>query len=602
MTPGARDVLNVTSSIDAVVDVLRSYDPADVIRTVSTLSAILESAHGDLASVGRAQRRCADRLFGPRAEDVMRRVVAWYTEHGNGIAFPVLFHELQLLNLMKVVLLLGADWKPTKDMNDGGPLGCALLMMNDLITEVPVGDMETSDSWNEYFVANALFNHSDNPLHRQARTHEIFFGAASGGPDGDSLYARATHLLGLSPTEYWVAHTIVGSYWKMLFPRPEAIPKNPYVNVDTYFAQLALPPEHNEKFLGLVSDDVAHVVERCRSAYALDKLRPYNLDAIARSPILRVGGDAVCFSNHLLTYRTTRGLFDNLLEREQEPKRREQIPSLLGGAFDRYVTALLKRAFPRRSDHKLIPEEALKDEFPSEPSCDSIVHCGDTAVLLENKSIMFAQRVRAAESPGKLKTQSRNIFIDSAVQIEGTIKGIRAGRLRRFGLDEQKIRRFLPVTVMLDDNPITPFTGPHLAERIKKSGLLQDADVAPLSVLDAAALEFIELGAQNGAEFISTLSAKVDEAPWDSFGNFCLRRGPAAFVKGPNKYLARVFKTISADVHAWSRAHARPGSSWTRPHVPHPEWLPPATTSDAARAAARRRQRKAVKKARQKSR
>jgi hypothetical protein len=596
VTPSAEDLLGEKASIDGVVERLKGIAPSQVFATLSTISAWLyqrrnDGVERDLKTQGDITRF----LFPAGANGVLKGVLDWFTNDSRG-ALPGLFHELQLINMAKVACIVGADWQPHASKNPDA-MGEALLMLNDLISSPPEGDPSSSMAWQEYFSANAHFHHRDNQLHEQARTHELYFGSASGSPDPRSLHSRTTRLLGTTARDYWVTWQLFSSYWQTLFMN-DAV-KSPILNTAYYAQHLSLPPATVDLYRRLVARDVRAVVERCKRDYTLTELRPYHFDALREAPILLLDdGNAVCPSVHLLNQRPTRGLFDSLWELEAEPQR-QNLASDLGEAFNRYIGASLARSFGARAGHVYVPDQLLEAALRSKKVCDAAVKIGDTVVVFENKAIMFAGRVRAMEGTGKFITQSKEMFVESARQLHATIEDIRAGRLKAEGLDPADVRKFVPVSVILEHSPVSPFTGPDIHRRVREAGFLESSDVAPLTVLDAGDVDFLEPLARRGRDLAEVLVKKAAEAPWENLPAFALAAGLLKKGDG-NEYLAAVFNSLNDDVAAWCREHSVAGGSWAR-NARRADWRPPSSPSDPA-GTKRKKVRKAQRAARKKNR
>lgn len=107
--------------------------------------------------------------------------------------------------------------------------------------------------------------------------------------------------------------------------------------------------------------------------------------------------------------------------------------------------------------------------------------------------------------------------IAKAEQLHGTIEAFRANPTALPGVTAAP-RRFRPVLVTTEGFPVTPLTVMRIRDMLAKASLLQAADVAPLVVTDADALEATETIGERGGPDLSQLLAAHEVSPMARYG------------------------------------------------------------------------------------
>jgi hypothetical protein len=238
----------------------------------------------------------------------------------------------------------------------------------------------------------------------------------------------------------------------------------------------------------------------------------------------------------------------------------------MGPVFEDYVSRLLARVYPSLANRYLGPKEL--EGAISGKKCDFVLLYGDALVLLEAKATRFSLPARTEESWTEYEGQFNEIFLDSASQIDNTVKAIEAGKLLHLQIDPAVIRVYFPLLVTLEDLPMSRPIYRKVREDIEKEGLLQDPKVRPFQAIDIGNLEFLEIGMDSGRSLREILQEKVasDETRDQSMGNYLLSKDEP-FIKGPasasaggpvNNYLADLFTKLGDRALDVFRASKRP--------------------------------------------
>src|SRR5439155_21542420 len=110
---------------------------------------------------------------------------------------------------------------------------------------------------------------------------------------------------------------------------------------------------------------------------------------------------------------------------------------------------LLARVYPALANRYLGPKE-LTGSITGR-SCDFVILYGDALVLIEVKATRFTLAARTEGSWSDYERAFTEIFLDSASQIDNTVRGIEAGKLLHMGIDPAVVRLYFPVVVTLED-------------------------------------------------------------------------------------------------------------------------------------------------------
>lgn len=559
---GARDLLGMDASLDAIYARLRRYALSEVLETLGRMDAVLRDAgprsastQGVLLNAIFAPERVAAMV--PRLHRAMRQDEA--ESRGRAPNPPVIF-EPRLLAAMAVLAgsVLPPDGPPTEAARDG--LGEALLMLSDLMEGVltPVGhDMDTSEGrrrWLHYFAVAAFALGADDTVHAVVRTVEIYLDAHDElreDPhyvDLAALFAEAT---GLPLDAYLlVAVALIGTLFRIT---AETAPTKHAFIGDDFFA--SFPPPLRERFLALVGDDATTFCEAARTAWPVGALRPFALLPVEQSPLVRFEPGAVCLSVRLLERRLTAGIYHVLLNArpgDEHRKFRQHLQQFIGRVFERYVERSMGRMVERlRARPGWHPRErrghgpayfvteaamlaAVGGATGKTPSvCDGALVVGQDVFLVETKARFFSLRARTGDAPDELFKRLREITVDGTRQLDATVEHLAAGRLRAVGLDDRRVRRIFPMVVSLEDLPITPEVRAWVDDEIASEGYLRRDTVGPASVylpelLTARDLEWLELVIERTPERPGDLLARkqsrafwhsISLVSWDSVAN-----------------------------------------------------------------------------------
>jgi hypothetical protein len=548
---GSRDLLGLRPTWTGVAERLQRYNLGMVLDLVGRVSAILDRYDGT-AERDATQLRVLRGFFGmgSRAEAGLARWLA--TNRVAGAVPPfVLFHERQILNLVKAAFLT----LPVAASPDAEPplaLGEALLMVNDLIERdseaVARADPATEDGrrvWEQFLMAGAMFEPHGVELHEVARGYLLYHAdrphlrdqgmyvdlpdlvSRITGVPSEALWRFVSSLSARGAELDWDTwHTTTSSF-------------DPY----RYWGDAGIySPAEIDGLLRFLAQDGHTLKEYVEANYRFDDMRPLNVLPIARRPVIMIEGRAFIPSARRLRDKLVRGTHHLFLDHDlvPDPRQRKLYLDYLGRVFDDYVQELLTRTYAGAIG-RYVTEEQLKAGSAGRV-CDGVVHVGDVAVLVEVKAKVIPLAVREGAGWDQYLRKVDEIYLEGARQIHATIDAIRSGALRSRGLDPDRIRVYVPVVITLEDIPMNEYLHDRIMVAVRAEGLLSQPGVLPPQSIDVGELEMWESLAGVGRNVPGRLKLRASspEALSMSFSNFMIMRGEP-FAELKNAHLSRVY-------------------------------------------------------------
>lgn len=548
---GYEEVFGKKPSWSDLLDRLKQYNLAQVLGVLGRISGVLAILDREHAQ---AQARICVGLFGQRSREILRSVRDWVKKERTENALPAepaLFHELQLINFAKVAFL-HLDPGPFDKPVPLEPLGEALLMLSNLLDAVsnePGSDISTREGrkrWHQHFLANGLFHHGDTEIHTLPRFYDIYLTdkpSLQGHPSYVDLPRRVRDVTGLGPDTLWAIVFALMAHWRNI--DLDSIAQGAWVMDKTvYFKFYKFSSNEINRFLSLLATDIDTMKKEVVRTYS-DDLMPFHVLPFARWPLVEMGNAVFCVSVKLLRQKLTNGFHHLFLDPRFSTSEREQYLQFIGAVFEDYVERLLGRVFPPLSG-RYLRSDVLKKAVGEGKSPDAAILYGDAVVLLETKATRFTLGARTEGNWDEYERQFRDIFLDSAAQIDNTIQACEAGRLKHLGIDPRIIRAYFPVIVTLEDLPMNRVIYRKVREEIDGMGVLRNPKAKPLQAFDVGELEFLEIGLQTGRSLRDILDEKVssDESRDESMANYLIGRGEPFILKPVNDYLGSLFNDL----------------------------------------------------------
>lgn len=521
---GARALLGIEPSLEALKNELRSYKLFDVLATLGRMSGVLNESE---QSNERRQRTILAGLF--ETNDVRRIEMGVQREmrrEHRAVApptIPVLFDEYLLVTLALVAgATLPAD--PTESGSIGlrlDGIGRAALILNDLLEADPLNPTNASQDtpdgrrrWLYYFSVSAGRQGSGPPVSWIARATDMFLtdhADLAAHPSYFNLRELFQRASGLTLDEY--ALLLIVFLGKMYAVKSDTVATTgTVVRYDDFALADKLEAENLRRFFAFSGSTVTEFCERARASFEAGSLNPHHQLEAERSPMVLFDGGAVCHSVGLLEDALTSGLYFRLRDALPEGSERNRYMEFIGAVFEdqvrrtleRWISLLRQQNRRWHSQARIVTEReilaALADAGVKETKvADFLLVLDRDVIAIETKAKFFSVAARTGTDEEGYFKRLDEIVIRGARQLDATIEHVRAGRLASLGLRPGRVRRVLPVVVSFSDLFISPPFRAYVDGRLAEAGVLNDSGdgrchVRPLEVLDCTDMETIEAG------------------------------------------------------------------------------------------------------------
>ncbi|MDA2932943.1 hypothetical protein MYX82_01220 [Acidobacteria bacterium AH-259-D05] len=547
VTYGWRDLFGKDGSVEEMVGRLRRYSLGEVLQALGRISTILNRLNKGLDQI-EDQRHICQKVFRERAEAVWRAFGEQIKKDEPPAA--ALFYEVQVINAAKLALLtldIDGSLDERKSLAD---LGDALLMLTDVVnaqsapsTELEGRGNDVPEDWQEFFLRNRLFHRGGHWLSNLARSYDLYCTNRENLKKCDSyvdLPGTIRQVTGLSPDDLWVRLFVLVSHWNQADLEKGWV--NGRLNIEQYFSAMAVDPE---QFLQPVLGQAAQVRHEVRQRYPISDLQPYHYLPLAKCPVVRIEDDCYCVSAKLLTEKLSVGFYHLFLGSPWlDESARQRFLNYHGQIVQDYVDRLLFRLYPRQSG-RYLDENTLKPFLGDGKRADGLILYGDAAIILETKGTLYTLEVRSTGDWEAFQKKATDIFLESAEQIDATIRGIQAGRLKSLGIDPCQIRSYYPLIVTLEDTGIMAPTYRFLAKLIEEKEWLCDPSIRCFQNIAVAELDQMETDVLAGKSLLDLIKGKVLSTDWreDSFANYCHAEA-RDWMNEPSPYLKHVGKDL----------------------------------------------------------
>lgn len=542
VTYGWRDLFGEEATPEDLLRRLRGYSLGEVLQAVGRISTILNRVNRGSDALA-DQRHICKKVFRERAAAVWQA----FGRHVNEDQPPsaALFYEVQLINAAKVALLtLDVDGN-VDDRKDLVDLGEVLLMLTDMLNaqsspsvELKAAKGEVPEPWQEFFLRNHLFHRGGHWLSNLARSYDLYCTDRNNLKSCHSyvdLPQRIRSLTGLSPEELWTRMFVLVSHWNRADLEKGHV--NGRLNINQYFSGMAVNPE---EFLHPVTSPALAVKARVLQKYSITDLQPYHYLPLAQCPVVLIDDHCYCISAKLLSEKLSVGFYHLFLDPRLDEEVRQRFLNYHGRIVQDYVDRLLFQLYPRESG-RYLDEVALQPFFANGKMADGVILYGDSVIVVETKATMYTLEIRSTGDWKAFRKKATDLFLDSAAQLDHTIRSIEAGRLKPLGIDPSEIKAYYPLIVTLEDTGMMSRIYGFLATEIENCGRLTGPKVRLFQNIDVAELDQMETDVLSGKSFLELIKGKVLSDQWrgESFRNYC-HAVARDWMNEPNPHLKQV--------------------------------------------------------------
>ncbi|MEU6709762.1 hypothetical protein [Streptomyces wuyuanensis] len=285
----------------------------------------------------------------------------------------------------------------------------------------------------------------------------------------------------------------------------------PLVRRHPLFNKFPIQPERLDRVMQLISRNVPQM----RRAILEDMQQlgggfDWSVAPFERTPIVQLPGGYLVMDPRLLAARIFGWLpyWDIASALRAEGKNREvgQFRDYSGRISERYAMEVLQSASSGHLDRRLFFECDLIAAYGRKRKVvDAVIDYGDSWVVLDISTRQLVRESVAGTSGERLKGDFEALVGRKAKQLAATISALREDESKLTGVRGPIARKFLPVIVASEGFPVNPAVSVIIEDLLVREGLLQEADIAPLQVIDTTELEMVEALEESGASNFSIL-------------------------------------------------------------------------------------------------
>jgi hypothetical protein len=193
----------------------------------------------------------------------------------------------------------------------------------------------------------------------------------------------------------------------------------------------------------------------------------------------------------------------------------------------------------------------LKRAFTGSKTADLVVDYGSAWAVVEVSTHQIARDTVNGVSINGLR-RDREAVLKEAIQVASTISRLRENERALTGSRPTSRKRFFPIILLTEGFPTNPLTTSAVREELRVRKILQEADVAPIEIIDVIELDMIEGAIEAGSCALPELLRCKEESNFhaDSVRNFLV--GDPRFVprrpRRINGPLRRFFKAVARNM------------------------------------------------------
>jgi len=551
------DLFGHKANLSDVVKKIRCYNIAQILNAATMISVALEKYGYD--EIIKGQNVICRGLFGSEYNKIITAVNNWLSERKEkSVDSFVLYHELQVVNLVKIALL-NLPLLSTKRTDSLVPLGEALLMVNDLLNEDYEFLLKEKDSdheitmknWNRYFTVNGYFHRSDNFQHALARSFNLYLTDhyklrnESSYIDFPNLIEELTSI----PADLlWTVLFSFSAHWQTI--KKNEIHNTPgAINLKSYFTKnLKVSKEESDLFFSLVAENYEILSQKLIESFASDGgLNAYNILPFEDKPLIIYEDNVYCPCLTLLMRKITDGLHYLFLNLIESKSKRDQYLTFMGKVFEAYVDELFTRIYPSLSE-RYVDGITLKAKAPENvKTCDGLLIYPETLIMIETKASLMPLKVRINADWKVYTKKIDEIFLTGSKQIDQTISLIEAGLYKNIGLIPSQIKCYVPIIVTLEPTSLNPIFFKYLDDVLNRDFTLSKANIKPFQIIDISNLEFFEVLSEGGINICELLIEKVSQEDTRHLSviNYCYLKNIEVVKSGVNPFLHDQFEMLS---------------------------------------------------------
>jgi hypothetical protein len=484
------DVFGGTVAEEDLVNFLKTLGKEKTLVLLTQIGFIL---HNEKASDATVQRYIATQCFDPEDLSNIDGVIRRLKENNEGVL--VLFSELQVLNLMKLVILHGSedtnlDYTAEERLKFGR---CCLMMNNLLMRPFPKRTNENTDEVRrmirDELLRNGLFQYRERFGDAFMRARELFLTVPEtlkDHPEFFNIPAAFAKAAGMTLDEFLTAGYTIWAWWREITMATLEGSAHFVINRKTFFTE-TVRQELCEKVmeqLCLSLEEYKAVLENERSCSDGAWHSRYTNMTIEHFPLVRSGDIIICLHMKALERMLTSNIF-YVINNSLPENQRHRFRTFFGRVFEAYVRSILKRSLEKRCVMQTYGGSGKE-------AGEAILVYPRALILIEAKSSRLSPHVFTLGDFENYKASLRRIVVAGARQIQRVIDDFQAGEFVMEGVRRDNIGRFYPVIVTVHALPQEAFLRAEIDNLLREENVLQNSSVAPVTLLSIEELEYLE--------------------------------------------------------------------------------------------------------------
>jgi hypothetical protein len=498
--------------------VARGPQPIDLIKTYVTYSELFgyppypDYIVDALGGVPRLEfvRLCAGVLglyekLGASRQDVDRQLAeVWFKDDGKAIILGLLRGNATLVAPQTLLLLMQFALARSPDEVEPGTstphaLRTMILALQEGLgsavdeTESNVFTGDPNSTLFRQMVAGHHFGSTEDVAttiaHHQQRWVRLAR-AHSGDVGAVDLYKAFRDATGVEKDDFTAVALAIWAHCERhnAYPMPASV-----------LDSLKIPRDVVDRCLALISrtpDEFRSMVLSTKPEHQTE----WSFDSLRQFPLLRLdSGDLLVLSKALLMDRIYGWLpmFD-LIEGLVSAKRRKDAER--AETWFRHLCEMdALEGIANLAGSRLLGEVDIQAAFGTAiQNADAAIDYPDAWLVIEIGTRQLSRATVVAITPEGLEADLKRGIDEKAAQLDATIRELIADETRLTGQTARPRRRYLALLVLTEGFPVNPLTTTAIKERLKAAGLLTDARVGPLHVLDQEELDMAEALSEEG--------------------------------------------------------------------------------------------------------
>jgi hypothetical protein len=457
--------------------------------------------------------------------------------------FDTLFYSQQIYYAMGLVLLYGIDIEVGKiDIKKLLPkLGNFLLLVSEFCEEPPNLHMRDKQVLGILWQIGHFYNSLNLDLGAELGRAYLLYNS----PEGKAFAQKFEEVTGIPLKTYWFVSYVI--YIQCVLKSTPFIPEGVVFHTDIFSNLNDLDMVHVGKILQLLSEDVTNLKARYEKKLKSFGIDEFNFEFLREKPLLKIEDKKyICLSLPYLINKATTGILDIVKESIGAEQFSSDLNNVLGNSFEAYINALSVDSY-----NSLLAKRYLKNaKYKNVEICDGVIDYGDRAIFIEIKALSIQKRYRLSNKYDDIETALKPFLIEKgAAQLDKRITEFIKGKVKIKEINPNRINYYYPLIITgLDSLPQFNYLSEEYDNILKKYNILQQQQVARLTIITVREYEHIMQLIEQGYSFVEILVGKMNDNrfKFESMTNYLLANYPIPLQRP--LHLQSILNTIGDDL------------------------------------------------------